>query len=139
MSMSKTRASGDTAAAVALADLLKGVSGDVAGVIKQLLTAAMTSPLIGAFLVFLLGDMAEKNGLMTPQSNSVMKGLVVAAIGVELGSDVLTALGNFIPSIGKAANSDFLKPSVNVLVLGDNAPKGMEGLLGRLTEAVKTE
>jgi hypothetical protein len=103
----------DMAIFAAVINTALSTGGDV---VQELIRTAQSNPIVGIFLVYLLCDVAQDKGLIHGDSVLAVKGIILAAAGLELTSEIVTALSDLVPSAGTKAVPSLLTPTATTIV-----------------------
>ncbi len=126
---------------VSLADLAKAgviTAGDVVG---KLLQASTVNPYLGVVSGWILGDLLQKAGLITPNTNLLIKGAGLTIIGVDVaaaGSEIIQGILSDIDPIAALSNlfsgskvpTEILQPTATTIVFPNE--QGLQDLIAKL-------
>ena len=95
-----------TQALTATSNVVNNLVSESSGIIKELLHAAMASPLLAFFVGFAGADILEKQfKILSPDAAATIKGILAAALGVDMASAVLSDITGIF-HIGASQNPD---------------------------------
>jgi hypothetical protein len=104
----------------ALVSMINEALQQVGSVGVEIIRSTQGNPAVGLFVTLLLTDVALKQGLLSPGSATIIKTALAAEAGITITSELLTAIEEFVPTIGtKTTTASILTPTVTTLV---NAP-----------------
>lgn len=108
-----------------------------AAIIRDLLKASMTNPLIGAVTGLVMSDLLLKMKIIDPNTASGIKIMIFAAAGIALTSELIADVTNIF-KIGDSVttNDKLLTPSANVIVFSDGDKAQLNALLQNLAAKV---
>lgn len=123
----------NTEAALAAATLITQSLQSVEGVLRELIRASMSSPLMAVTVTFISSDILEKAGLIKPNTSSLLKLLAGGAMGASLAGTVLDDISQFAPDLvnQRAAAPNALASSGSVFVFGQNSNDQINALLSK--------
>lgn len=120
---------------IAVASIIQTALSEGGDLLKQLLQTAMTNGLMGVVVALIVLDLLHKgkndstgqhikdSGIISDFSFNLAVGLIVASAGVDLASNVITALEGVLPSFtAKSLSPNLAIPQTQVLVIGNASP-----------------
>lgn len=114
------------------ADILGQALATGGDIIKQLLQASMSNPLIGAITGLAMANILERTKVIDHNTATAMVIVVFAATGIALTNEVLQDFTNISKVFSSGnANPNLLTPSGQVLVFGEVSNSQLNALLGK--------
>lgn len=102
------------------------------GIIKELIRASMSNPMIGLVVSIISLSVLGKAGVVSDGDKKVGMILIGAAAGIQLTAEIIDDLSKFVPSVQSGGTPSLVTPSGNVLVFGSDQNAQLNALLSKL-------
>lgn len=113
--------------------------------LKEFIKVGVSNPIVGAASAMILADILQRSKIISSNTEAVVFGVGLAAIGVQLGGEVANDVSSLIDAINPvdlfkqpSSPPSPLQPSAQVVVFGDSAgEKVARALSGQLLPEVR--
>lgn len=109
------------------------------GVMKELVRASTTNPLVGAAVVCIFADLLTSLKVIQPGTRNIIFGFAGVGFGVEMSVELITAADGFLDALdpfkgsaGASPSADVMTPTATTVVYGDEVKAGGAAALSRL-------
>jgi hypothetical protein len=102
-------------------------------IMRELVRAATTNPLIGAVVAVIFADLLAQLKVIQPGTRNIIFGFAGVGFGVEVATELITAADGFLDALdpfksgssgGNSSNAGVMTPSAQTVVFGNQLPAG---------------